>query len=432
MLKLTLSPTAKDLDRVLEAAYKSFYQILEEASSSGRLVVRVYPNLDSIVAGAVVASLALRAGVRTSLRMSLEPSQYVDEPTVAIGYNKLEYKTSDVSSGLLAVCSGSIKSIPVHRVTFIDGQGSNTALVALVATSGIAAVSQELASMAMIGAYAGGFVDPVGRFSGLDRLLLERLSASVSGFDVVTTLKVYKPHVLDLCEALARTAHPLYLGVAGNPWRCQDILGAERFRSIAGKPLSSIGDSREVEQIAKSILEYLVLNFKSKITAKDIVAGMVVYKGREAGVQDFREALDALIHVSDVEMSLGRAVATLLDIQVELPIAESRLESSAKTLADVTLSGALTRLGATQRFKVYAVGGKPAVSLTLLWRAMRIHGFIEPDSILVVEENGELLASPIQIEEALGYGAIRELVENGLADFDGDRVWVERKAIGAK
>ncbi|MEM1928246.1 MAG: hypothetical protein QXS85_05890 [Acidilobaceae archaeon] len=432
MLKLTLSPTARDLDRALEAAYKSLYQVLEASSAEGRLLVRVYPNLDPIVAGVIVATRALRAGVRVSFKTSLEPPLEIREPSVLVGYSKLDYSAQNVTKPMIAIASGSIDSIPVHGATFVGGQGSNTAVAALIATSGVFSAGTDIVSLALLGVYSGSYVDPVGRFAGLDRVLVDRLSASAPSLDVITTIKVYKPHLFDVCEAISRTAHPLYLGLAGNPWRCQEILGVEKYRSVAGKPLSSITDLKEVERLARLVLDYMHSSFKSRISAKDIVAGIMVSKSRESIVQDYREASDAVVYVSDAEKSLARAVATLLDYSIELPLAESRLELHAKSLSDAVIGGSIARLGGPQGPKVYLVSAKPEVSLTLLWRALKTHGLIEPDSILVVEENGELSASPIQIEEALGYGALRELARAGLVSFDGDRAWVERKALGAR
>ncbi|MEM4427105.1 MAG: hypothetical protein QXV55_05955 [Acidilobaceae archaeon] len=432
MLKLALLPTARDLERALEAAYRAFYQILEASSSRDRLVIRVYPNLDPIVAGVIVASRVLRVGAEVSIKVSLNPPPIIDEPTVLLGYNRLDYHPSNVTSPMLAIASGSVESIPVHGTTFVGGQGSNVAIATLVVTGGTNNIGIDLASMTLLGIYAGNYVDSVGKLSGLDRVLVEKLSSSLPGLDIVTTIKVYKPHVLEFCEAISTTAYPLYLGLAGDPWRCQEVLGIEKYRSVAGKPLSSITDAKEIEYLAKQVINFMHLNFRSKISAKDMVAGMLVSKSREAPIQDYREACDALIYASDSERSLARVVATLLDFSIEIPLAESQLESSAKVLSNIVAEGSITKVGSTQRFKVYSVGAKPGAPLTLLWRALKVHGFIESDSILVVEEGDEFLASPIQIEEALGYGALNELNRANLIKFDGEKVWIEKRALDVK
>lgn len=427
MLKLTLTPGA-NLDKVLELASKSLYSTLEAAGKEGILRVYAYPNLDSLTAATIVFMKATSMGVNTVLSVSLDPPQTVGEPTVIIGFNNLNYKSGDVKSRLVAFYSGELKSIPVHGVTYIDGPGSHSSIAYLTATGG---KDYDLSYVVatLTGSYASGFVDRIGRFQGLDRIVLDKLRlATRLSLEMITTIRSYKPTVNDVCSSLSVTLDPYYPGFTGDHENCVRVLQSRNLASILGVKLSSL-DQKSLESLVTIIVDTVKRSYNVDLEASELVGGVLVSTSTTSPVLDFKEASDSLVYIAEALGDPGRVVVSILDVDNEYPMVESRFEGYSVRLRELVSQVKPVKLKVSLRTQFYQVQVDRGDSPTMLWRALRTLRMVERDSVLVFELGGELRISPFQVEEAIGLGGCRRLRDLGIVRFEDGYLWVERKAL---
>ncbi|MDM7274835.1 MAG: hypothetical protein P3X22_001750 [Thermoprotei archaeon] len=422
MLKTSLI-VGPGFDRFLETVSRALASLLEAAASEGFLRIYSYPSLDSLAAASIVYSRALKLGVRVSLSVALEPPPQVFEPTVLLGFGSLNYKSNSVTSKLIAFYSGELKSIPVHGATYVDGQGSLSSMV-FMALTGARDFDPTVLTAFLTGSYSGGFVDPSGRFQGLDREAFERLKSSRAPVDVVTTIKVYKPTVRDACTGIAHTLNPYYPGLTGHKDRCLELLENSGLRDVTGRPLSTL-DHKALEAIVAAVTEGVRRISGVSLKRADIVSAIVVSADPRMP-KDFREASDTLIYAAEHTGSLHRITATLIDLEVEYPMAEGRLEAYATRLSNIASTMKPQRVKGSPNIKIYEAPLNPQDPPTMAWRAFKLLGMVESDSIIACRVDDELAASPLQVEEALGPGGAKRLVELGMAKFEGGLLWVKK------
>ncbi len=415
MLKVTLTPGA-GLDRALESASKGFYAVLEEAVRVGFLRVYSYPSLDSLIASSMVFVKAHDLGVDAIVSISLNPPSSVEEPTVLIGFDNVNYKANHVKSRLVAFYSGEFKSIPVHGTTFVDGPGSHSALVYLVATGAKDHAPSYIVG-ALAGAYSSRFVDRFGRFQGLDRIVLDKLKlATRLSLEMVTTIKGYKPNVRDLCESLSVTSNPFYPGITGDYDNCVRALNSLNLTSLLGVKLSGL-DQKMLENAVLAVVNVAKRTYNVDIEPENIVGGVLVSTNPSYPVVDFREAADTIAYVADATRDPARVIVTLVDVENEYPMAEARFEEYPRRLKD--------RLGQLKPLKLKSNIRTPIYELQIergdpplhIWRALRTLGLVEQNSIIAFREEGELRASPLQVEE-VEQGGCRKLQELGVAKLE--------------
>ncbi|MCS7107219.1 MAG: hypothetical protein NZ902_03845 [Acidilobaceae archaeon] len=412
MLKLTLSPIT--LQRDLAAAKKSLESLLEEAEL---LRIYSYPTLDALVASAVLFHHSSRLGVRAALKVAPEPPKLVESESFLIGYRELNYKTEEVRSKLVALSSGELKSIPVHGATYVEGEGSSSAMLGLMLED----LDPELLLLTFAGSYASKYVGRTGKFSGLDQVLLERLKSNPSlALSMKTVLKVYKPHERDACTAMKLTLDPYYPGITGTGEGCRELPSFGAGEGLRGELIRLEG--KLLQELAVAVLEFTANKFKLDLNPEDIVGGLLISENRALPFTDPREASHALLYVAEASRDLGRVAATVADLPYEYPMAEARLEDYAVRLAEL-VKGGVTKGKINLRLKVYEAPLSKGDSPTLLWRALRTMRAVEQDSIIAFRGEDGLFASPLQLEEALGYGAARRVGEwrDGL-------VWLGRGA----
>ncbi|MCX8195514.1 MAG: hypothetical protein N3F67_00285 [Acidilobaceae archaeon] len=412
MLKLTLSPLTLEKDGA--AARKALEALVEEAPL---LRVYSYPSLDALIASGLLFLIASKLGARAALKVSPEPPKVIEADSVLVGYRELNYKAEEVKRKALALFSGELKAIPVHGTTYVDGEGSHAAMVALIAWEEL---DSELLLMALAGSYASRYVSEMGRFSGLDLLLLEKLKANPNlSLSMKTVLKTYKPHERDVCTAMTLTLDPYYPGITGRG-DCS-VLAAYGVGSMLKGEMRNV-KREELEALAGAVLDYVKDSFKVELRPEAIVGGVVVSENKSLAISDPREASHALLYAAEALRDLSRVAAAMADVQGEYSLAEARLEAYGRRLAELVGAG-VTRLRGNYKAKVYEVQISKGDSPTLLWRALRTMGLVEQDSVLAFKGEDGLYASPLQVEEALGYGGARRVGEwrEGL-------VWLGRAA----
>ncbi|GAB6147789.1 hypothetical protein [Stetteria hydrogenophila] len=412
MLKLTLTPG--DVDRVLDAAAKAYVRVLDNALKGGVLRIYFYPDPDSMVAAAYTASHAYYSGARPSLKASLKPPARVAVPTVLLGFNTLQLKASDVEATVLAVASGSLQGTPPPDAFFLEAEGSVSASMLLVTSRAGPRPPLSVAALAFAGLYGGRYVAPHGAFAGLDKHLLDHAEDLLGLKPVMTTtVKVYKPSEGTLCEAIARTVNPYYPGLTGDPEACREALGDP---GLYNKKASAL-EKGEITKSLDSILNR-VESIVGEVDPRLYIGGILEFS--DVAPRDPREALDALIHAAEAAGDQSVPLAALLDPELEYRPLEAALEEYAKELAEGPPKA--RRLKGPGWLRIYAVDEPHTPSLA--WRALRVAKRVEEDAVIAIHlPSDEYVASPFQVEGALGPGGARRLVETRVASMQG--LWLK-------
>lgn len=416
MLKVTLTPGA-GLDRALESASKGFYAVLEEAGRAGFLRVHSYPGLDPLAASAIVFLKALNLGVDVIVSVDLQPPPRIGEPSVLIGFDNLNYKVGDVRSKFVAFYSGDLRSIPVHGATYVDGPGSHSALSYLVAT-GAKEHDPGYVIAFLAGAYSSRFVDRFGRFQGLDRAVLDKLKLSTRlSLEMVTTIKGYKPHIRGVCESLSLTLNPYYPGITGDYENCVRAFNSLNLSDIPDVKLTSL-DQKMLEKAVVAIVNTAKRDYNVELQPDSIVGGILVSTAPSYPAVDFREVADVLAYSGEALRDLGRVLVTLIDVENEYPMVESRFESYPKRLKELLVQLKPVKIKGNLRIHLYELQLERGDSPLFIWRALRTLGLLEQESILAFRDDEGLKASPFQVEEALDQGGCRRLQELGVARLE--------------
>lgn len=407
MLKLTLTPG--DADKVLEAASKAYTRVLEQAIRRGLLRIYFYPSIDALIAASYTASHAYYSGARPAVRMAVKHPMRISEPSILLGYPNIQLRTSNVEATVLAVTSGSLQGTPPPDAFFLESQGSITASMILITVKSGPRPPPNVAAVAFSGVYGGRYVTPHGAFTGLDKYLLEHLDELGLEANMTTTLKVYKPSEGSLCEAVARTVNPYYPGLTGDPEACREALGDP---ALYVKKASNLEKS-EITKALETLLNYME-SLVGELDPKLFISGIIEF--RDVTPRDPRQALDALAYAAEASGDYSAPLAALLDPDIEYIPLEKALEDYAKRVASGVPKP--KRLRGPGWLRIYTIEkGHPP---TLAWRILTLTKTVEEDSVLAWQvSEGVYVASPLQVEEALGPGGARRLVETRVASEEG-------------
>jgi hypothetical protein len=410
LLKISLQKSA-DLDRRLEAFSRSLFHCLERGLKEGLLKVYSYPTPDALIASSLLVSRSLIEGIRASVKVTPRPPQEVRDPMILIGFPSLNYRSSSIKECLLAVSYEGKLTTPPPGAVYAEVEGSLTASITLSFITEGWKGSRTLKALSLVGTYSSPYVDKIGRIHGLDSILVEGLSDL--GPTMITSLKVYKPQKLPLCKAISSTLDPYYPDLTGNEESCKRLLEMSKEPDLIERLPSSF-TADELTKISKILLEHISSFSRRKIDPSEYFGGILVLAQPP---EDPKMAADALLSASEALRDPSTYLAIFVDFENEYQVFESFLLEETKKLGSDILNVKPKRVKGPGWLRIFAVDLYPSL-ITLIYRALRLLGLVEEESVLVIEEDGNFYASPFQVEEALGYGAVRRLIEAKVATFD--------------
>lgn len=405
MLKLVLEP-GDNLDRSLSAAARQLERIVEEGIKEGYVRVRAYPRPDVVVASAAILSMLYSFGIKPLFKVSVRQPSSIDIPTILLGYNNPNYKSRDVSSSLLSV-SLEANNPPPPSATYISGQGSVPAMLGLMMSkAGASYGRREYLLLLFSAAYWGGFIEKTGKMHGLDKLLYDALVEADTGLEILNTLKVYKPMSMTLCQAISKTIDPYYPGLTGDPEGCVDLLQGNGAGDLVGRVVATL-KREELEKAALIILSHI-----REVVGRDVDVGEYVAGLTLSRVLNFDPRLRAnsILYAIDLEGDLTPivSIASQLDTVIE-KVEDYHIEISSY-FADIVDGVKLVKTKVQPWIRGYKIVSESKTSPLFMWRALKLSGRIS-DSPLLFEVDGKLCASTLQVEEALGYGEAKKLVD---------------------
>ncbi|MCE4603210.1 MAG: hypothetical protein F7C08_02860 [Desulfurococcales archaeon] len=404
MLKARID-AGEDLDRGIELVSRNLSRLLEAGSRRGSLRIQAYPSMDSMIAGAVVYKAARSLGINAILAASTAPRTGIG-PTLLLGFNNLNLKSWDVDDTLLALASGQVKGSPPPGAVYLEVDGSVSSAVGLALAEHKTPTRDLLPLLAA--SYHTRYVDQAGRFHGVDRALLEALADQAS-LDMYTGVKSYKPHKWPAWRSLSSTCNPYMHGISGRPGAARDLVSGA---GLDPERVLSTLETREVERLASTMLETLARH--GRVEAARILGGVIITG--DPLIEDLRMAADALAMAAEAG-GLGALAGSILDLELEYPIAESLLVSQCRRLVKGIEEDEPVKVKIVPWLRTYKLPKSLSSSPLTAWRALETLGRVEGDSIMVVED-GELRASIVQAEAAQP-GVARKLVDNKLARLDG-------------
>jgi hypothetical protein len=426
LLSVRLEP-GQNLDRSLAAASSALKSFTKRAEEAGFSRVVSYPSPEALVAATLVFSYLNRLGLTASVSISPRPPVRVDDPTILLGFNSLNYNNENDKDVLLAL-GGSIAEPPPLNATYVsvDGSlGASTAMIIRATDEG--ALSPEYKVLALASSYASKYVDKMGKFSGLDKIYADTLvdDENVSLY-MVTYVKSYRPHVLGLCDSLSITLDPLFRSLIGPRQSCVKVIEASGLSKLAEKKASEASED-EVSAIAKAVLMAIRDKLRRQYEVVDFVGGIYV-ASEKLIITDPREAL-GLLELSLDLGGLGLAAALVLSYEEEYPQAVASLPLVAERLSGLLEDSKLMDRGTFSGVKVYSVKSDFAPPLYLLWRALKLVGAIQGEQLLLTyEDDRGLRASMLQASEALGASGLLRLVSQEDVEYEGPFIWIPKKS----
>jgi hypothetical protein len=409
VLSLKLEPGER-LQRQLEAAGKALAGLVEESINKGHLRIRAYPHPGAVLAASLAFSHMQRIGVNASLGFSVRPPSKIEVPTLLFGYPALTYRSSDVASRLIHIVQAERqRGHPPPGSVYLGVDGSlSTAYLMISEEAGLGGYTPELRAAGLAGIYLDGRVAPSGRLSGLDRVYIEKLASGGQPTPrIVTTIKVYRPQTVGLCEAANVTVVPP-LGLAeGGPDACAERLAAAGLRGAAARPAASL-DSNEIAALVDLLMDI----DGDEIDASIFVSGLLVLEGTP--LDDPREAAHALLYGAEALGGYEALASALLDPSIELSALLSKLETEAPRIRSALRQARIARARGPGWLRLYTL--EPRIeSPSLAFLGLQALGGIPGDSVVaLVGDNGELLISPLQASMA-EYELPRRLVESRAA-----------------
>jgi len=412
LLKISLQKSSR-LDRDLEAASKGMASLIEAGMDYGLLKIVAYPNLDPVIAASLVASYLISIGVRPSYRVSYSPPSSVSGPTLLLGYPSLNYDVGDIGDKLLAVSYEDMLGQPPLGAVYVESTGSISAALSLILSTTSWGLRDEQRLKALIGTYASKYVDSIGKIHGIDSILVE--SMEPAGLTMVTTVKSYKPSELELCSALSITLDPFYPDITGDEDFCRKMLEAAGIGSLVEKKPESL-KPEELGKLSKALIEHASRYSRRDLDPADFFGGILV--STNTPPSDPRMSAHAILAGIESIGDPSVALAAMVDFESEYEVLESRISAAAKVYGEEVSSAKPRRHKGPNWLRIYQVNEGKVRSPTLLYRTFVLLGIIEKESVIVFERGGETMASPFQVEEALGYGSLGKLVDAKLAEPD--------------
>ena len=413
MLKITLQKSSR-LDRLLEGASKGLAGLLESGMNYGVLKIIAYPIMDAVIAASLTASYLVNMGIRPTFRVTYKPPESVDAPTLLLGFPALNYRMAELHEKLVAISYEDRLGAPPPGAVYIESSGSISATIALILSTTSWGIREELKLRSLIGTYASNYVDNIGKIHGLDSLLVESLETA--GLTMVTTVKVYRPTRADLCEALASTLDPFYPDITGDKGFCIELLEGNNLGELLEKKPENL-KPEDLGKLSKVLIEHASRYARKDIDPAEYFGGILVSTSMQP--EDPRMSSHAILSAVEAAGDPSVALAAFIDFETEYPVLEHRLEHLSRFFGEDIGRSKPRRVKGPNWLRMYQVNEGKSRSPTLTYRALRLLGIVESDSVILVEREGELLASPFQVEEALGYGSIKRLIEGKIAEQEG-------------
>ncbi len=407
LLKLVLQKSA-DLDRRLEAFSKNLSHCLERAIDEGLLKVYAYPNPDALVASSLLVSKSLAEGVRASLKISHMPPSIIRSPSVLVGYPSANYKSGEVGECLIAISYEGRLTTPPPGATYVEVDGSLTSALAVSFIAGGWKGSKTLKLLSLVGTYSSPYVDRIGKIHGLDTVLADAISKH--GVSMTTTIKVYKPHRIPLCKAISLTLSPYYPALTGDEGECKAVLDSAGLGDLAERIPSTL-TSDDLTKVSKVIIDHVEGYSKRKVDPSDYFGGMLT---SPEPPEDLRMVSDALLAATEMTGDPSVYLSTFVDFENEYPIVEENLFRLAREIGPEILRVKVRKVKGPGWLRIYAIS-LTSPPLTLIHKALSLLGFIDSESLLAFSRENDLLLSPLQVEQSLGYGAVRKLVDSKVA-----------------
>ena len=424
MLAIRVEP-GQNLDKSLASASSSLKALIKTASDEGILRIVAAPSSESIMSLLMVFSILSRRGVNVVASVSPKPPSTIYEPTLLLGFpSPLGYTNDTVKDQLVLISQGTVEPPPLNA-SYVSCDGSIGACAYMILKGANQfSIEPEYAVLSISSSYASNYMDKAGKVSGLDKILTSSLAADekVSLF-MLTSLKGYRAHILDLCESIKITVDPFYPGLTGTNY-CVELLESNGAGELAMKKPSSM-DEEELGAAAKIMLSYLKDRLKRQLDVKDFVGG-VYLASEKLIITDPKEALNLVEFASDT-WGLQSAIALTSNYDEEYPQAVSQLKAVAETLTETIDNARLVDLGPLNGVKVYSIKDlSERAPLQLLWRALKLLGYVDQHSYIAVESDGGLLLSMPQVYESTGHLVLQRLSEFEGAEVRGVRLWLPR------
>ncbi len=406
MLKVRI--TSEEAERGLEVLARSLSRVME-AGARGYMRIQVYPHPDPIIAGMVLLKAATSLGVKAVVTPTVHPLPS-REPGVLLGFPGINMKSWEVEDQVVAVSSGQLKGNPPPGAVYVEVEGSVSSALGLALLEHKVPPAEVLPLVSA--SYSTRYVDPAGRFHGVDKLFLSRL-AEPARLEMYTGVKAYNPHRWPAWRSLASTCNPYMPGYTGDPEASRALVAGVGLDPE--RPLSTV-QVQDMEKLASTLLESV--GRYARVEAVKLLGGIVVTGAGVLG--DLRMSLDVMRYTVETR-GLGGLAGLIVDLEHEYPVGEALLEdycSAFRGLADKSV----VRVKIAPWLKSYKVVLGAGDSPSLVWRALELLGRVEKDSLIVYDHGDGLAASVLQAEEALGLGAARRLVESRVAVLEGARL----------
>ncbi len=425
MLNVRVEP-GQNLEKGLSASVSAMKSFLKRAEELGFSRISAYPSSESLAAALLLFSYLTRRGYTAALSISVRPPALVDEPTVLLGFSSLGFTNETDRETLIAIAT-SINEPPPLNATYISVDGSIGAALAMILRSvNERPLEPELKVLALASSYGSRYVDKIGKMMGLDKIYVDTLfDDSAVSLNIVTYVKSYRPHMLDLCGSLSITLDPFFPGLTGDREGCLRQAAEVGLGPLVNKRASEVSEA-EATTIARAVINMLRGRVRRQYEAPDYVGGVYVASERLA-IVDPREAKGLMEFSLDVG-GLGLAAALFSAFEEEYPQAVATLPRVASRLSELVSEPRLSEEGAFLGTKVYKVRSDLRPPLYLLWRALRLTGLVQDNALLAHEDQRGLRISLLQASEVLGAASLARLASEEGVELEGCSAWLRKRS----
>ena len=425
MLNIRVEP-GQNLDKGISASSSALKALIGRAQEVGSSRIVAYPSSESLSAAILLFSYMSRRGLPAYLSVATRPPSVIDVPTALFGFGSLGY-TNESDKDQLVAFAASISEPPPLNATYISVDGSlGVALAMALRAVNERPLEPDLKVFALASSYGSRYIDKVGKVMGLDRIYVETLfDDEAVSLNMVTYVKSYRPHMLDLCSSLSITLDPFFPGLTGNRDSCARQAAEAGLGQLANRRASEISDA-EAATVAKAVMGMIKDRVRRQYEVSDYVGGVYVASDRLT-IVDPREA-KGLIEMAHDLGGLGLAAALISQFEDEYPQAVASLPRLAVRLAELVDESRVSEEGAFMGVRLYRVRSDFRPPLYLLWRALTLTGIIDRNSLLAHEDERGLRLSLLQASEVLGPSSLARLQADEDVEVEGGFAWLRRKS----
>lgn len=424
MLSIRVEP-GQNLDKGLLASSSALKAFIRRAQEAGSSKIVAYPSSESLSAALLLFSYLTRRGLPASLSVSARPPGVIDVPTVLFGFGSLGY-TNDSDKDQLVAFASSISDAPPLNATYVSVDGSlGVSLAMVLRTLNERPLEPDLKVLALASSYGSKYVDKVGKMMGLDKIYVDTLfDDNTVSLNIVTYVKSYRPHLLDLCSSLSITVDPFFPGLTGDRDACLRQAAEAGLGSLAGKRASEISDS-DAATVARAVVNMIKDRVRRQYEVSDYVGGVYVASDKLI-IVDPREAKGLMELAHDIG-GLGLAAALFSSFEEEYPQAVASLPRLATRVSELVSESRVSEEGTFMGVKLYRVRSDYRPPLYILWRALTMTGVLEGSSLLVHEDERGLRISLLQASEVLGQSSLAGLEGEEEVEVEGGLAWLRRR-----